>query len=55
MPQQRSVRNKIYYEGNKQKILNWHKVRVPCAKCGKHLTRGAMSKHSRKNCPKRAH
>ena len=45
MPQPRAVRNKTYYDKNKQKILNWHKVRVPCSQCGKAITRGAMSKH----------
>ena len=54
MPQRRAVVNKTYYDKNKQKILNWHKVRVPCSQCGKPITRGAMSKHCRKNCPKRA-
>ena len=54
MPQPRAVRNKTYYDKNKQKILNWHKVRVPCSQCGKAITRGAMSKHCRKNCPERA-
>ena len=53
MPQLRAVRNKAYYDNNKQKILAWHKVRVPCPQCGKHVTRGAMSKHVRKSCPKR--
>ena len=53
MPQPRAVRNKTYYDKNKQQILAWHKVRVPCPQCGKHITRGAMSKHCRKNCSKR--
>ena len=53
MPQPRTVRNKTYYDKNKQKILAWHKVRVRCPQCNKPITRGAISKHCRKNCSKR--